>query len=64
MKTLCPYVLSTCDASNECVAWSAIDRNHINNGAAQVCWQMLGAKFPTCELDAEDARTPGASDKS
>ena len=27
MKTLCPYVLSTCDASNECVAWSAIDTN-------------------------------------
>ena len=25
VKTLCPYVLSTCDASNECVAWSAID---------------------------------------
>ena len=24
-KTLCPYVLSTCDASNERVAWSAID---------------------------------------
>jgi hypothetical protein len=25
VKTLCPYVLSTCDASNERVAWSAID---------------------------------------